>query len=45
MNDLPRLVESWRTYRRMLANGIEPRAQYERLVRDIAMVIRRRLGL
>jgi hypothetical protein len=44
MNDLPALVASWRAYRRMLADGIEPRAHYERLINDLAVVIRRRLG-
>ena len=45
MTDLPQLVASWRTYRRMLDIDGMPRQHYQRLVDDFAFVIRRRLGL
>ncbi len=55
MSDLPRLVESWQRYRAMLAmialpvddeRHIDlPESVYLRLVNDLAMVIRRRMGL
>jgi hypothetical protein len=44
LEETQRFVLSWRAYRRMLADGIEPRAHYERLINDLAVVIRRRLG-
>lgn len=43
LDDTLRLVESWRTYRRMLADGHEPQPVYLRLVNDLAMVIRGRV--
>jgi hypothetical protein len=44
LEEMRALVASWRTYRRMLADGMEPHTQYARLVTDFAFVIRRRLG-
>lgn len=44
MTDLPDLIRAWRTYRAMAALDGMPRAHYQRLVDDFALVIRRRLG-
>jgi hypothetical protein len=45
--DVLRLIDDWRTYRRMLAQREIPidRDHYARLVRDLAMVIRGRVML
>lgn len=46
MNDLPALIASWRTYRRMRAEFEDARMQahYERLIASFAYAIRKRLG-
>jgi hypothetical protein len=45
LEDTLRLLDDWRTYRRMLDQREIPinRDHYARLVRDLAMVIRRRV--
>lgn len=44
MSDILSLIQSWRTYRRMLTIDGMPKAHYQRLVDDYALIIRRRLG-
>mgnify|MGYP001565116293 CR=1 FL=1 len=44
MNDLLSLIRSWRTYRYLATMDEMPKAHYQRLVDDYALIIRRRLG-